>query len=580
MFLMRNLITILLLSCTLNVFAFVPGRQQSSDNRQFLITETDNRSWTVGIRYACSTNAETQNWNINDRLTRYLQEWTRPLREQGWQTPAVDNITFVHLPKRGRISGVLNSHKPDNLGQFSQHNLDLRITIRCKEDGGNDASGVTFSSTAHPPDIYNADIYWINSNLTLFHELGHVFGFGDAYFTAELPSTGNISDTRGSQPASVMSGAYNSGHEKPILSQDDYNGMIWLYKNYNEGLSLNDCFFTNYKLEKSPYGCVPKYPLIFEIQSNRTRYIRRILSEDPNVDVNARDEMGSTALFWASKLGEYTGVNSLLREETTDINIKNNEGLSPLDIAVQENHGRIVNKIVEHQDDWTVLEANPPDYQRSVFLLQTSDKSRAFHAAYLGTVRGGDSLFIVRKSKKNSIDKYVGKNEFILYDYEGIVAEQINVKVLEVFTTEIDDTGNVVLAIRDIDFDNYTPLELAKYPDDETDLVVLNYRDRGPLKQLEFRDCYSITDLGLQRAGLGKHTCIENLKNGESALIFDKSEHTFIGFASEISRAITGIGEKFPVADTVTTKLVRYIEGRPVTPKDKIATTWGALKSN
>ena len=182
--------------------------------------------------------------------------------------------------------------------------------------------------------------------------------------------------------------------------------------------------------------------------------------------------------------------------------------------------------------------------------------------------------------QKNSIDKYVGKNEFILYDYEGIVAEQINVKVLEVFTTEIDDTGNVVLAIRDIDFDNYTPLELAKYPDDETDLVVLNYRDRGPLKQLEFRDCYSITDLGLQRAGLGKHTCIENLKNGESALIFDKSEHTFIGFASEISRAITGIGEKFPVADTVTTKLVRYIEGRPVTPKDKIATTWGALKSN
>ena len=149
---MRNLITILLLSCTLNVFAFVPGRQQSSDNRQFLITETDNRSWTVGIRYACSTNAETQNWNINDRLTRYLQEWTRPLREQGWQTPAVDNITFVHLPKRGRISGVLNSHKPDNLGQFSQHNLDLRITIRCKEDGGNDASGVTFSSTAHPPE--------------------------------------------------------------------------------------------------------------------------------------------------------------------------------------------------------------------------------------------------------------------------------------------------------------------------------------------------------------------------------------------------------------------------------------------
>ena len=580
MFLMRNLITILLLSCTLNVFAFVPGREQSRDNRQFLITETDKRSWSIGIRYACSTNGETQNWNMNDRITRYLQEWTRPLREYGWQTPAVDNITFVHLPKRGRISGALNSHRPDNLGQFNQHNLDLRITIRCKEDAPNDASGTAFSSSAHPPDIYNADLYWIESNLTLFHELGHVFGFGDAYRTDESPSTGNLSDTRGSQPASVMAGISNFGHENPVLSQDDYNGMIWLYKNYNEGLSLNDCFFTNYKLERSPYGCVPKYPLIFEIQSGRTRYISRILSDDPNVEVNARDETGSTALFWASKLGEYIGVRNLLREEATDINIKNNEGLLPLDIAIQENRGRIVNSLVEYQDDWTVLEANPPDYQRSVFLLQTSDKSRAFHAGYLGTVLGGDALFIVRKSKRNSIDKYVDKKEFILYDYEGIVAENIDVKVLEVFTTEIDDTGNVVLAIKDIDFDNYTPLELAKYPDAETGLVVVNYRDRGPLKQLEFRDCYSITDLGLQRAGLGKHTCIKNLDNGESALIFDESEHTLIGFASETSPAITDIGDNFPVADTVTTKLVRYIEGRPVTPKDKIATTWGALKSN
>ena len=225
------------------------------------------------------------------------------------------------------------------------------------------------------------------------------------------------------------------------------------------------------------------------------------------------------------------------------------------------------------------LDAIPPDYQRSVFLLQTTDKLHAFHAGYLGTVLGGDALFIVRKSKRNSIKKYIGREEFTLYDYEGLVAEQIAIKILEVFTTEIDNTGSVVLAIRGVDFDDYTSLELAKYPYTETDLVVLSYKDRGPLKQLEFRDCYSITDLGLQRAGLGKHTCIENLGNG-GALIFDKSEHKLIGFASEKSSKITGISEGFPAADTISTKLMRYIERRPVTAKNKIATTWGALKAD
>ena len=356
--------------------------------------------------------------------------------------------------------------------------------------------------------------------------------------------------------------------------------MIWLYKHYNEGLSIDDCFFSNYKLEKSPNGCVPKYPLIFEIRSDRTRFFSRILLDDPDVDVNAQDETGSTALFWASKLGQYSAVKSLLRREVTDTNIKNNAGLLPLQVAIQENHGRIVNSLVEHQDDWTVLEANPPDYQRSVFLLQTADKSRPFHAGYLGTVLGGDSLFIVRKSKRNSIERYIHKEEFMLYDFEGIVAEDIDAKVLEVFTTEIDNTGNVVLAIRGIDFDNYTPLVLSKYPDEETGLVVLNYRDRGAFKQLESRECDTITDLGLQRAGFGKHTCIENLQNGESAMLFDKSKQVLIVFASEASSAIENIGEDFPVADTISTKLISYIEGRPVTPTDKIATTWGALKSN
>ena len=575
---MRKYLLVLLLLLSSNVFAFVPGRQDSGDNRQFLITGTDKRSWIIGIRYACSTNGETQNWNINDSITRFLQEWTRPLREYGWQIPAVDNITFVRLPKMGRIPGALNTHRPDNLTQFSQHNLDLRITIRCKEDAPRDASGVTFSSTRHPPDIYNADLYWIVSNRTLFHELGHALAFGDAYRTDEFPSTGNISDTRGSQPASVMSGTWDFAHDNPVLTQDDYNGMIWLYKHYNEGLPLNDCFFTNYKLERTPYGCVPKYPLIFEIQSGRNLFVSRILSDDSNVDVNAQDETGSTALFWASKLGKYSVVRYLLQEEVTDTNIKNNDGLLPLDVAVQENHGWIVNNLVARRLDWTGLEANPPDYQRSVFLLQTSDKSRAFHAGYLGTVLGGDSLFIVRKSKRNSIERYIHKEEFVLYDFEGIVAEDIDAKVLEIFTTEIDDTGNVVLAIRGINFDNYMPLKIEKYPDAGTRLVVLNYRDRGPLRQLESRDCDSITDLELQRAGFGKHTCIENLQNGESAMLFEESKQVLIGFASEASPAIKNIGENFPVADTIATKLMRYIEGRPVTPKEKIATTWGALK--
>ena len=89
------------------------------------------------------------------------------------------------------------------------------------------------------------------------------------------------------------------------IGEDDKNGILWLYKFYHENLPLEDCIFPEYELEKSPDGCRLKWPLIFEIRHTTEDIAAQVLQDDETIDVNAVDETGSTALFWAAKRGYY-----------------------------------------------------------------------------------------------------------------------------------------------------------------------------------------------------------------------------------------------------------------------------------
>ena len=191
----------------------------------------------------------------------------------------------------------------------------------------------------------------------LLHEIGHAFGLLDTYIRPELTleelrvSRGGLGRTIGHQPASVMSGL-NFPHPWPTrISQDDANGIVWLYKFYHENLPLEDCIFPDYELEKSPDGCRPKSPLIFEIKHGHEEHAIFIINYDENTDINAKDENGMTALQYAIIKGYSELVYKLLSHEDIEVN-------NDIDVNIKDGRGRTVLHQAVMQRDRNAVEVS------------------------------------------------------------------------------------------------------------------------------------------------------------------------------------------------------------------------------
>ncbi len=121
-------------------------------------------------------------------------------------------------------------------------------------------------------------------------------------------------------------------------------------KVYHEGLPLKDCFFPNYKFEEKPAGCIPKWPLIFEIRQGYEVLAIRILNQDPNIDVNQQDALGNTALHYGV-MGEHQKfIESLLEHGGVIMNRRNKAGKTPLSLAREIGNEEIITAIEEHKD--------------------------------------------------------------------------------------------------------------------------------------------------------------------------------------------------------------------------------------
>ena len=85
---------------------------------------------------------------------------------------------------------------------------------------------------------------------------GTAFGLLDTYIRPHLTleelrvSRGGLARTIGHHPASIMAGWNVPRPVGSAVSQDDANGIVWLYKFYHENLPLEDCIFPDYELEK------------------------------------------------------------------------------------------------------------------------------------------------------------------------------------------------------------------------------------------------------------------------------------------------------------------------------------------
>ena len=598
----------------------VPENRRKLNN---LIRRVHKEQWVIGYAYManCPPEARHNGEAIEEVITQALNAWLQPVRDLNTGKPVVSDFRFVPNFDFKDLPGLTL--------------YDLRIFFFCKAGRSVALVGVNM---AIPPALNMRRGTDVTPRFAgeLLHEIGHAFGLLDTYIilrreAEELRvSRGGLDRTIGHQPASVMSGI-NAPHTSvpDWVSQDDANGIVWLYKFYHENLSLEDCIFPDYELEASPVGCRPKSPLLFEIKHGNESIALLVLDDDEKTDVNARDETGltalhyaamkgypklvdklrfhrdidmnvrdaagSTALFWAAKRGSYGVAERLVKHKAVDVNIRGAGGNTPLKEAETQKHKDIVALLLEQAQNeaaWREIDATSIANYRSVFYLLVPDPDTPllFHVGYLGTVLGGDALFIAQQREENSIEKSLDRDDTSLVGYEGLVAEDVKVRTLASFAGGNEKTGSVLLAIRDVDFSGYAPLVLSLYPNlRETDVELLTYKfgsgimlkgaDQGEALALPLRvrGCVSVPHAGLGAIDLWQHTCGPANSVSDGSILFYEKTGTILGFyRSQESDEILGDG--LPLADVVSETLIRLVDAKPVSPKNRLTTTWAEIK--
>ena len=352
------LVVSLLFSVTPVVHGFI-AYEQYGYRLYILAWKVHRKHWDISYRYGCECPEEhTRNPQLLEQaITEALQMWLAPLRPLT-KRPIVNDFRY---------------HLNADLAK-----VDMRITFECKRL----PSFALLSSTENPDILLRVgtEVTRLGTDVSrlmnsIVHEIGHAFGLTDTYLGANiigdpLISTGGLKETAGTQPPSIMSSSLFLRDVMPKLGEDDKRGIIWLYKYFFDGLTddcflpdgsrsflpqqcdynfleIDDCFFDDYVFQEDPRGCVPKYPLIFEIKHNLPKYALQLLEEDPTLDINTQDESGMTALHYAVMSEKEEVVKALLAHKDIKPALKNKQGETPLDIALATNNSAIIEMFPE-----------------------------------------------------------------------------------------------------------------------------------------------------------------------------------------------------------------------------------------
>ena len=342
------LVVSLLFSVTPIVHGFMAYEHHGVRYRN-LAWRVHRKHWDISYRYGndCSADQKRNPQELEQAITKALRMWLAPLRPLT-KRPIVNDFRY---------------HLNADLAE-----VDMRITFECK---------ISFSfarlNNRKNPDIVlreGTEVPLIMSSIV--HEIGHAFGLTDTYVgnnitgTDDFPiSTGGLKETIGTQPPSIMSAHLDVGRDITKLGEDDKRGIIWLYKYFFDGLAddcflpdgsrrffpqecdynflaIDDCFFSDYVFEEYPPGCVPKYPLIFEVKHGLPKYVLQLLEEDPQIDVNTQDDAAMTALHYAVMYEKEEVVKTLLAHKDIKPSLKDEQGRTPLDIALAAGHTAII----------------------------------------------------------------------------------------------------------------------------------------------------------------------------------------------------------------------------------------------
>ena len=333
---------ILCLSVASVAWGFISLQQQRGTRPNTMVNKVHAQHWNISYGYAddCPAEARNNDEALTEAITDVLQMWLQPLREYT-DRPIVNDFRYV-----------LDADRDAS---------DLTVIFHCDER--RKSSAFVFVGEIPQIDMRKGTKVTRNFIVVLAHEVGHAFGLADTYIKVEKwgdpqLDKGGLDSTKGTQPSSIMMGT--SGHrEEGMLGTDDKNGVIWLYKVVHEGLSIKNCFFPDYELENPPLGCVPKRPLIFELKHGIEVRVLRMLKQDENLDLNARDADGMTALHHAI-LNAYTEVvESLLAHPKIRVNIRGNDGRTPAQLARDMGRFQLTKRIWEHPTSklppWSVI---------------------------------------------------------------------------------------------------------------------------------------------------------------------------------------------------------------------------------
>ena len=315
---MLMLVGILCLSIAPAASGFMSLQQQRGTRPDTMVDKVHAQHWNISYKYGdgCQPDDKNNDAALTEAITEVLQMWLQPLREYSKKPIVAD---FRYLLDADRDAS------------------DLTVIFHC--DGKRVSSATVLQGELPQIDMRMGTKVTRNFMETFMHEMGHTFGFADTYIPGDKwgdpqLDKGGLDSTKGTQPASRMSGALWRGDGRQVsLGRDDKNGIVWLYKVSYEGLSIFDCFFTDYEKENPPLGCVPKRPLIFELKHGIEVRALRMLKQDETLDLNARDADGLTALHHAV-INEYTRVvEALLAEDAIKVNIFSNARRTPAQLA-------------------------------------------------------------------------------------------------------------------------------------------------------------------------------------------------------------------------------------------------------
>ena len=241
-------------------------------------------------------------------------------------------------------------------------------------------------------------------------------------------------------------------------------------------------------------------------------------------------------------------------------------------------------------------------YQKGAILLRVSSAddgwSAGFHTAFIGNDADNNSLLVARRNPalQDMLLYLTQPNISVnLYGWNGSIAENVEVEVVDLFKDKTDGTFAMVIFATDVDLArDYPHMQMAEFPfEDEKDVELLTYRPNNivpflhilELERLELgmlplfvRSCMTVPHAKLTKIGLSTTTCgLADAAVGIGSLIVDE-EGKLIGFHSGSTP-----DQKVWWTSATTRRLRKTAStltrgASAVNAVNRMTTTWGALK--